>query len=81
VSFKVCERIEALNLDPNRPVRVWVQDEMRTGLHSVLRRAWGLPGVRIVKKVEQRFEWEYVYGALEVDVDGVTGRSLATCRK
>lgn len=77
----LCDRIHALNIPDPGKVRVWVQDEMRTGLHSVVRRAWGLCGERIVKAVEQRFDWEYVYGALEVDGDGAEFSYLPYVRK
>src|SRR6266568_6409494 len=42
----LAERLRALKLDPHRPVRLWVMDEMRCGLHTETRRVWGLPGVR-----------------------------------
>ena len=45
---------------------MWVQDEARYGLHTVRRRCWGLRGVRVVKPVQQKYEWGYVYGALDV---------------
>ena len=57
---ELCRRLEALELPSNRAVRVWVQDEMRFGLQPVTRRAWGLPGVRIIKPVQPRYEWGYV---------------------
>lgn len=48
---------------------MWVLDESRYGLHSFTRRCWGRRGIRIVKRVWQKYRWGYVYGALEV-VDG-----------
>ena len=63
---ELCERLESLGIPKDKAVRVWVQDEMRFGLQSVVRKAWGRKGIRIVKTVQQKYEWGYTYGALEV---------------
>ena len=42
------------------------QRQMRCGLHTETRRVWGLPGVRPSVTVQQKYEWQYVYGALQV---------------
>lgn len=60
------ENLHNLDLPKGRPVRVWVADECRCGLRSFLRRCWGLKGVRVVKPAQQKYQWGYVYGALEV---------------
>ena len=60
------DRLCALELPASRPVRIWVADEMRYGLHSFTRRCWGLRGVRVIKPSQQKYEWGYAYGALEV---------------
>jgi transposase len=60
------EKLEALNVPRGRRVRVWVQDEARYGLHSIRRRCWGLRGVRVVKPAQLKYQWGYVYGALDV---------------
>ena len=65
---KLCE----LGLPASRPVRVWVADEGRYGLHSFTRRCWGLRGVRVVKRAQKKYQWGYIFGALEV-VSGKTG--------
>jgi transposase len=62
----LAEKLTALAIEPARPVRVWVMDEMRCGLHTEPRRVWGLRGFRPVVTVQQKYEWQYVYGALEV---------------
>jgi len=49
-----------------RPIRIWVQDEARIGLHTIMRRSWGLPGHRIVMPMQRKYQWNYVYGALEI---------------
>jgi transposase len=60
------DRLCALSLPAGRPVRIWVVDEMRYGLHSFTRRCWGLRGVRVIKPSQQKYQWGYAYGALEV---------------
>jgi transposase len=59
-------RLEKLALPKDKPVKVWVADESRFGLHTQSRRCWALRGQRVVIPQQQRYEWEYVYGALEV---------------
>ncbi len=58
--------LQKLELPKERPVRIWVADESRFGLHTQSRRCWALRGQRVVLPREQRYEWEYVYGAVEV---------------
>jgi len=50
-----------------RPVRVWVLDEHRYGLLPVIRRMWGLKGVRILAPYATRYQWGYLHEAIEVD--------------
>jgi transposase len=64
-------RLEELALPKNKPVKIWVADEARFGLHTQSRRCWTLRGHRVVIPQQQRYEWEYVYGAVEV-VQGQT---------
>ena len=59
-------QLTALNLPKGRPVRVWMQDEMRYGLHGFTRRVWGLPGHRPVAQTQQVYQWGYLYGAVGV---------------
>lgn len=65
------ENLRALALPKDRPVRVWITDEMRHGLKPVVRRCWGLRGERVVQKQHPRFAWGYTWAALEC----VEGRS------
>ena len=37
-------------------------DEHRIGLKPIVRRVWTPPGLRPIVKVEDRYEWLYVYG-------------------
>ena len=60
------ERLKRLALPKDRPVKIWVADESRFGLHTHRRRCGTLRGQRVVIAQQQRYEWEYVYGALEV---------------
>lgn len=64
------QNLEKLNLPKERAVKIWVADESRFGLHTQSRRCWALRGQRVVLVQEQRYEWEYVYGAVEV-VEGL----------
>ena len=64
------QRLEALHLPKDRAVKIWVADESRFGLHTQSRRCWALRGQRVVLAQEQRYQWEYVYGAMEV-VEGL----------
>ena len=63
-------KLAALALPPRTPVRVWVLDEARFGLHTLHRRVWALPGVRVVVPHQQKYEWDYTYGAVEVSRAG-----------
>lgn len=60
------QRLEELALPKDKPVKIWVADESRFGLHTQSRRCWAWRGQRVVIPQQQRYEWEYVYGALEV---------------
>lgn len=70
------QKLRALEIPKDRPVKVWVADESRFGLHTQSRRCWGLRGQRVVVAREQRYEWEYVYGAVEVLEGGAQFRYL-----
>jgi transposase len=70
------ERLEKLALPKDKPVRIWVADESRFGLHTQSRRCWTLRGQRVVIPQQQRYEWEYVYGALEVVQGGAEFRFM-----
>jgi transposase len=63
----LAERLHALPLEADRPVRVWVVDEHRYGLISVLRRCWALRGVRVTAPYQTKYAWGYLHSALEVD--------------
>lgn len=47
---------------PNAKIEVWSFDEHRLGLQPLLRKVWSPRGKRPVVKVEQRYQWLYLYG-------------------
>lgn len=63
--FSLLKELHALNLPQGRPVKIWVQDEGRFGLLSFTRRVWTLRGIKPVVPVHQRYQWCYVFAALE----------------
>jgi len=67
----LADKMEALELPKEKKVRLWVYDEMRYGLHPLLRKMWSLIGVRVTAPVNRRFDWGYLFGAIEVS----TGKS------
>jgi transposase len=70
------QRLEKLALPKDKPVKIWVADESRFGLHTQSRRCWALRGQRVVIPQQQCYEWEYVYGALEVVQGGAQFRFM-----
>ena len=62
----LADMLSELGLDRDKPFRLWVQDEHRYGLISTLRRCWSLRGIRPKAPCQTKYEWGYVYGALEV---------------
>jgi len=74
------EKLHALSLPAGRPVKVWVADECRVGLHALTRRCWFLRGQRVVVPKQQCYQWEYVYGAVEVVTGETQFQFLPTVR-
>jgi transposase len=66
----LADRMEKLDLPPAAPVRLWVYDEMRYGLHPLTRKMWCLRGVRAIAPSRRRYQNGYLYGALEVGGGG-----------
>jgi transposase len=58
--------LTALGLPPQSRVRLWVADEHRYGLISVLRKVWALRGARPTAPYHTKYQWGYLYSALEV---------------
>jgi len=63
----LCARLRNLSVAGGKQVRIWVADEHRYGLIPVVRRCWSLRGLRPVAPYQTKYEWSYLYSALEVD--------------
>jgi transposase len=61
------EKLRNLNVAGGKPVRIWVADEHRYGLIPVVRKCWTLRGERPTAPYRTKYEWGYLYSALEVD--------------
>jgi len=59
-------KLEGLGLAAGIRAKVWVMDEARFGLHTMMRKLWSIRGVRPVVGCQIKYEWDYLYGALEV---------------
>jgi len=66
----LCNQLEALDIDPKKRVRLWVQDEMRYGLMTIMRRVWGARGIRVVRRCQQKFDCGHLFGSVEVAGEG-----------
>ncbi len=53
-----------------RPLRIWIADEARFGLQPTHRRAWVSRGARATKDSSIRYDWQYIWGALQVGGGG-----------
>jgi transposase len=60
-------------------VRLWVLDEHRYGLLPVIRRGWGLPGVRVHAPYATRYQWGYLHEAMEVAGANALERLFTPC--
>lgn len=63
---ELAEKLEALELPEGSRVKLWIMDEARFGLHTELRRLWALKGQRPVVTRQIKYQWDYLYGALDV---------------
>lgn len=72
VAFKqtLAQKLINLQLPINRPVRLWIYDEARYGLAPVTRKVWTTRGSEVVCPVEKRYQWGYVFGALQIGGGG-----------
>lgn len=59
-------KLEALEIAPGSRVKLWTMDEARFGLHTELRRLWACKGKRPVVTRQIKYEWDYLYGSLDV---------------
>ena len=60
------QRLDALQLPHGTQAKVWVMDEARFGLHTMLRKLWTVRGIRPQVRCQLKYDWDYLYGALEV---------------
>ena len=63
---EIVSRLEALDVPDDRDVHVWVEDEHRYGLISVIRRCWTIKGHRVTAPVQRKYKWGYVYAAADI---------------
>lgn len=63
----LAQKLLALARGHEGRVRLWVADEHRYGLLPVVRRCWGLRGVRVTAPYRTKYKWAYLYEALEID--------------
>ena len=63
---EIVSRLEALDVPDDRPVHVWIEDEHRYGLISVIRRCWTLKGYRVTAPLQRKYKWGYVYAAADI---------------
>ena len=64
---EIRERLEELKIPPGTRVQVWVEDEHRYGLISVIRRVWTLKGHRPTAPYQTIYQWGYIYGAANLE--------------
>jgi transposase len=64
-----CAKLKSWTIPSGKKVRIWVIDEHRYGLIPVVRKCWTLRGVRPVAPYQTKYQWGYLYSALEVDGD------------
>jgi len=63
----LCARLKSLNVGGGKRVRLWVADEHRYGLIPVVRKCWTLRGLRPKAPYQTKYQWGYLYSALEID--------------
>jgi len=63
----LCAKLKSLNVAGGKRWRLWVADEHRYGLIPVVRRCWTLRGLRPTVAYQTKYEWGYLYSALEID--------------
>lgn len=63
----IVAKLNAIDIPKDRRVYVWVEDEHRYGLISTIRRCWTLRGHRVKVPFQMKYQWGYVYGAVEIN--------------
>ncbi len=75
---QLAEKLQAFPIE-GKKVRVWVADEHRYGLISVIRKCWTLKGHRPLAPYHTKYEWGYLYSALEVDGENRAQAFFSPC--
>ena len=75
---QLADKLVELNLPKEKEVSLWVYDEMRYGLHPLMRKMWSLIGHRVIAPVNRRFQWGYLFGAIEVSEEKAGSEFLYT---
>jgi transposase len=63
---KLADKLIDLKIAEGSKVKLWVMDEARFGLHTQIRRLWACKGMRPVVSQQIRYEWDYLYGSLDI---------------
>lgn len=63
---ELTERHQGLDIPQKAKVRIWVFDEHRYDLISVLRKIWTLRGHKPKTPYQSKYQWRHLYAALEV---------------
>ena len=69
---ELADRLGQLQVPAGGPVRIWMVDEHRYGLISVLRKVWTLRGHKAVAPYQTKYQWGHLYAALEVGGENST---------
>lgn len=75
---QLSEKLHGFRLE-GKKVRVWVADEHRYGLISVIRKCWTLKGHRPTAHYHTKYQWGYLYSALEVDGENRAEAFFSPC--
>lgn len=63
---ELADKLQALKLPPGSRLKLWMMDEARFGLHTEVRRLWALRGQRPVVTRQIKYQWDYLYGSLDI---------------
>jgi hypothetical protein len=62
----LARRLAGLAVPEGSRVKLWMMDEARFGLHTQVRKMWAPKGARPVVTKQIKYEWDYLYGSLDV---------------
>jgi len=75
---QLAEKLQGFALE-GKKVRVWIADEHRYGLISVIRKCWTLKGHRPTAPYQTKYQWGYLYSALEIDAENRAEALFSPC--